>query len=71
MATTVYSDALICTQALQLPTHYYLRLHRARIPVVENSAEGLHVPADWTKLCQVSMKYIRRNPRFDRVLHNR
>ena len=21
MATTVYSDALICTQALQLPTH--------------------------------------------------
>ena len=34
MATTVYSDALICTQALQLPTHN-LR------PVVENSAEGL------------------------------
>ena len=34
IATTVYSDALICTQALQLPTHYMFK-------VVENSAEGL------------------------------
>ena len=29
MATTVYSDALICTQALQLPTHN-LRLYLPR-----------------------------------------
>ena len=46
MVTTVYSDALICTQALQLPTHN-LR------PVVENSAEGL------LKFLQVGQNYAR------------
>ena len=61
MTTTVYSDALICTQALQLPTHnlrlYLPRARRYRLWKIQ--LRDYKFLQFWKKLCQVWKSYRR------------